>query len=364
MTNLTIAHQRLNNQKLSHTKFTSPQEIVKWLGAVQSQDYQAAKWAVGLRSKNLNDAALEESFTSGAILRTHILRPTWHFVLPEDIRWMLTLTAPHVRAALAYYDRSLKVDAATLRRSHDAIGKALQGGKQLTRDEISAALRKAGIVSDGQRLGHLVMHAELDGLICSGARRGKQFTYALLDERAPLARTLERDEALMELVKRYFTSRGPATLKDFAWWSGLSMAEVQRGLEMVKSGFEHKAVDEQVYWYSASASGKKDASPSAYLLPNYDEYVVGYTDRSAIYDESQNHKLDARGNFLFQNTIVIDSQVIGTWKRTLKKNEIILELSPFEKLTKIQKQAMDHAANRYGAFPGLPATIITFGEKD
>ena len=357
MTNLTIAHQRLNNQKLGDPKFTQPQEVVKWLGAVQAQDYPAAKWAVGQRAKHLNDAALDQAFADGKILRTHILRPTWHFVSPQDIRWMLALTAPHVRTALAYYDRSLKVDVATLRRSHDAIEKVLQSGKQLTRDEISTALKKAGIVADGQRLGHLVMHTELDAIICSGARRGKQFTYALLDERAPLARTLERDEALMELVKRYFTSRGPATLKDFAWWSGLSMAEVQRGLEMVESGLEHRVVDEQVYWYAASASGKKDASPTAYLLPNYDEYVVGYTDRSAIYDESQNHKLDARGNFLFQNTIVIDGQVVGTWKRTLKKKEVIVELSPFEKLTKVEIQAVDLATNRYGDFLGLSTAI-------
>jgi len=357
MANFIVAHQRLNNQKLSDTKFTEPQEVVKWLGAVQAQDYLAAKWAVGQRAKNMTDATLERTFADGKILRTHILRPTWHFVTPDDIRWMLALTAPHVRAALAYYDRSLKVDAATLRRSHDAIEKTLQGGKQLTRDEISATLKKAGIVADGQRLVHLVKHAELDGVICSGARRGKQFTYSLLDERAPLTRALERDEALTELVKRYFTSRGPATLKDLAWWSGLSIADAQRGLEMVKAGFEHKVVDEQVYWYAASASGKKDASPSAYLLPNYDEYVVGYTDRSAIYDQSQNHKLDARGNFLFQNIIVVDGQVVGTWKRSLKKNEVIVELSPFEKLTKAGQSAVDRAATRYGDFLGLSTTL-------
>jgi len=358
MTNFSLANQRLNNQRISKTKFTQPQEVVKWLGAVQAQDYMAAKWAVAQRARDLTDAAMDQAFADGKILRTHILRPTWHFVSPDDIRWMLMLTASHVHATNAYYYRRSGLDKAIFKHCHTAIAKALRGGKQLTRAELGSALQKTGVETGGElRLNLIVMHAELDGLICSGARRGKQFTYALLEERVPPADTLEHDEALAELTRRYFTSHGPATLKDFAWWSGLSMAEAGRGLEMIRSEFGHRVIDEQDYWYTLSASDKKAAAPTAYLLPNFDEFTVGYTDRSAIHDAPPNIKPDARGNSLLQNIILLDGQVAGTWRRTLRKNEVIVVLKPYAKLKKIGQQAVDHAARRYGGFLGLPAAI-------
>src|SRR6266702_3694762 len=222
-----IAHQRLHNQLITQQTFEKAGDVVKWLGAVQAQDYAAAKWALGLRMQNSTDEI---------ILRTHVMRPTWHFVLPADIRWMLALTAPRVLATIAYYDRTLGLDDTVFTHTNTVLAKALQGGKQLTRDELASVLQQAGIATDNlQRTGHVLMHAELDGIICSGARRGKQFTYALLDERTPQARTLDRGEALAEFARRYFTSRGPATLQDFVWWSGLTVADARTGLEMVTS---------------------------------------------------------------------------------------------------------------------------------
>src|SRR5579859_6568453 len=206
MTTLDIAHQRLLNQHIAGAPFEKPVDAVQWLVAVQAQDYAAAKWAVGLRLQCATDDDIEQAFASGAILRTHLMRPTWHFVTPADIRWMLMLTAPRVLATIAYYDRTLELDGATLLRSNHALVKALEGGKQLTRTELAPALQQAGIACNNlQRLGHIIMHAELDGIICSGARRGKQFTYALLDERVPQSRTLDREEALAEFARRYFT---------------------------------------------------------------------------------------------------------------------------------------------------------------
>src|SRR6266516_4352031 len=209
MTKREIAHQRIHNQLITHQTFEKVGDVLRWLGAVQAQDYAAAKWALGLRMQNSTDDMIEQAFTDGTILRTHVMRPTWHFVLPADIRWMLALTAPRVLATIAHYDRTLELDDAVFTRSNTVLVKALQGGKQLTRAELVSVLQQAGIATDNvQRIGHILMHAELDGMICSGARRGKQFTYALLDERAPQARTLDRDESLYALAWGYFTSHG------------------------------------------------------------------------------------------------------------------------------------------------------------
>jgi Winged helix DNA-binding domain len=211
-------------------------------------------------------------------------------------------------------------------------------------------LQQAGIVTDNiLRFTYIIMRAELDGIICSGARRGKQFTYALLDERAPQARMLDRDKALAELTMRYFTSHGPATVQDFVWWSGLTVIDAKAGLEMVKPQFVHEVVDGQTYWFSPSTPLVQDLSQAAYLLPNYDEYTVGYTDRSAIFDALHTNKLDPRGGLL-ANAMVLDGQVIGTWKRTFKKNAVVIEANPFVPLSTTETRAFAASAKRYGAF--------------
>lgn len=185
------------------------------MGAVQSQDFAAAKWAIGLRLPESKDTEIERVFNDGEILRTHVLRPTWHFVAPEDIRWMLALTAPRVNQCISYYYRKLELDAAVFKKSNEIIIKALEGGSQLTRAKLMLKLEQAGILTNDLRSNHLMIRAELDAVVCSGARKGKQFTYALLEERVPPAKTLSRDEALAELSARYFTSHGAATLQDF-----------------------------------------------------------------------------------------------------------------------------------------------------
>ncbi|MEO8972112.1 MAG: winged helix DNA-binding domain-containing protein [Ktedonobacteraceae bacterium] len=355
MTHLDIAHLRLQNQHITRQTFAKPCEVVQWLGAVQAQDYGAAKWAVGLRLQAATDNALEQAFNSGEILRTHVMRPTWHFVSPADIRWLLALTAPHVKATIAYYDRQLALDNATLIQSNTVLTKALQGGEQLTRQELVSVLQQVGVASDNlQRFGHILMHAELDGIICSGARRGKQFTYALLDERVPQTRTVERDEALAELARRYFTSHGPATMQDFVWWSGLPVADAKVGLSMVKFQLLYEVVDDQTYWFPPSTPPAKDVSQIAHLLPNFDEYTVGYTDRSAVFDMLHSYKLDSRSNGLLGYIMVLDSQVVGTWKRTIKKDAVIITPNLFTPLSEAGTRAFAIAANRYGTFLNMP----------
>src|SRR5579872_2764982 len=354
MTKLDIAHLRLHNQLITQQTFEKPCDVVQWLGAVQAQDYMAAKWALGLRLQGTTDNTIEHAFTNGEILRTHVMRPTWHFVSPADIRWLLALTAPHVHATNAYYYRQFALDDAIFMQSNAALVKALQGGKQFTRPEIISVLEQASITSnDPLRFGLIIMHAELDGIICSGARRGKQFTYALLDERVPQTRTLARDEALAELARRYFTSHGPATVQDFVWWSGLPAADAKAGLSMVKSQLLHEVVDDQTYWFSPSTSPIRDVAQLAHLLPNFDEYTVGYADRSAVFDSAHASKLDARMGLLGY-IMVLDGQIVGIWKRTIQKNAVTITANLFAPLNEAETRAFTIAANRYGAFLDLP----------
>lgn len=363
MTNLDIARQRLHNQHITQRTFETPQALVEWLGAVQSQDFAAAKWALGLRLQSVTDDDIEQAFTDGAILRTHVMRPTWHFVSPVDIRWLLALTAPRVHAATAYYTRKLELDDAVFMRSQDVLAKALQGGKQLTRDELASALEQAGIATEGeQRVTNIMMRAELDGVICSGARRGKQFTYALLAERAPQARSLDRDEALAELTLRYFMSHGPATTQDFVWWSGLTAADVRTGLAMVTSHLLHETIDGQTYWFPPPAPPRQNLSQTAYLLPNFDEYTVGYTDRSAIFDTLHTNKLDPRSGLL-ANTMVLDGQIVGTWRRTFKKNAVAIEANPFVPLSNTETRAFAAPANRYAEFLQRPEVSWSYNHS-
>jgi len=357
MKNFDIARLRLHNQRLSTTTFKNPADAVGWLGAVQSQDYAGAKWALSQRAQNATDASIEQAFNEGAILRTHVMRPTWHFVRPKDIRWMLALTAPRINALCATYYRKLELDAATFKRSNALLTKNLRGGKQLTRAELTSLLQKKGIATDDLlRFTYLIVRAELDGIVCSGARRGKQFTYALLDERAPHTRTLEREAALAELAKRYFSSHGPATLKDFVWWSGLTVSDANKGLDSIRSQLISEVENGQTYWFADSTPARVP-SPTVHLLPDYDEYTVGYTDRGAIFDSSHTNKLDSRGSELAQYMIVVDGLIAGTWKRTVKKSEVVIELVRFRDFAKAEEQAIADAAERYGKFLGLPIRL-------
>ena len=252
MANTGIAHRRLLNQRIAQPTFKKPVEVVNWLGAVQAQDFGAAKWAVGLRMAGGNDLEVEQAVNEGTILRTHVLRPTWHFVTPADIRWLLALTGPRVNAANATWYRQLELDEAVFRQTNKLIEKALEGGKQLTRPELATILQQAGIAAqDTVRLSFIVMRAELDGLICNGANQGKQITYALLEERVPPVRPLTREEALAEITRRYFISHGPATIADFGWWSGLTAADARAGLKLVEDEIEHEVIDGQTFWFGA-----------------------------------------------------------------------------------------------------------------
>ena len=327
-----------------------------WLCAVQSQDFAGAKWAVGSRLRRSGDARVERAYDEGAILRTHLLRPTWHFVVPVDIRWLLDLTAPRIKASMLYRHRQLELDARTLRRASAALARALETSGEQTRDELRQSLREAGIPSVGvERMAHILMWAELEGLVCSGARRGKQFTYAFLDDRAPRARTRDRDEALAALASRFFRSRGPATVQDFAKWAGLTVADARAGLEDAKGDLRSETVDGREHWFPTTRAAPL-ASPSAHLLSIYDEYISGYRDRSAIVDTRHAKKLVGLGNAL-TSVIVLDGRIVGTWRRRLSGRGVSIEARYFERPSPSVRRAVAVAAGRYAEFIGLPLTL-------
>ena len=330
--------------------------MVKWLGAVQAQDFYGAKWALGQRMLAASDQDIERAFADGKILRTHIMRPTWHFVSPADIRWMLKLTAPRVNACNSHYYRKLELDERVFRQSNKALAAALRGGKHLTRDVLRNVVQHAGISTSALRLVYILARAELDGVICSGSRQGKQFTYALLDERAPQTKDLSRDESLAELARRYFASHGPATMQDFVWWSGLTVADAKAGVEMNKRRLVQEVVNGQTYWLPASTRAAGSSSQAAYLLPTYDEYLIAYKDRSVAVD-SIHGKQAIRGNPVFSSPIVIRGRVVGSWKRSFKENSVVVTIIPYSSFSKSERQSVDEAAQRYGSFLNMRVVL-------
>lgn len=354
-THTELLNARLRNQQLIESRRRDPKEVVASLCAMQAQDFPAAKWAIGIRIGGCQDADVEQAFNEGHILRTHVLRPTWHFVAPEDIRWLLSLSAPRIHAANAYYYRQAGLDAKTFAKSCAMIHRTLEGGQALTRSELAVYLKRAKVPADGLKLAYLMMHAELEGVICSGPRKGKQFTYALLDERAPGAKTLDREAALVELARRYFTSHGPATLRDFAWWSGVTIKDAQFAADAAT--LEQSSIDGVTHFSGAAASAAAARSTGAFLLPNYDEYLIAYKDRAPLIDAGRAANVVARSNGAFANHVVIDGRLAGSWSRTIRTNAVVIEASPYMKWTRAQTSLVAAATDCYGEFLGLPATL-------
>ena len=339
--------ERLRNQRLVAPGCKTAEAVVAHLGAVQSQDYTGAVWALGLRAPGLVAADVEASFTAGRVLRTHVLRPTWHFVVPADIRWMLALTGPQVQARMRPYDKPLELDAKVYVKARALIERALEGGHCLTREELSAALRRGRIVATGQRLAHLVMHAELEGAICSGPRRGKQFTYGLLAERAAKARILTRDESLAELARRYFASHGPATLRDFVWWSGLKVKEATAAVAM--AGVEVLPTPPR----ASVAAG------AHYLLPNYDEYLIAYRDRDPVVDPDRARNLGVSNGREYPHQLVLDGRVGGSWQRQMTDRRGTLAVKSYKPLERRHLRVLEMQVEACGRFFARPCRLET-----
>jgi hypothetical protein len=353
-----ICRWRLAEQFLTTRGPQRGADVVRELGAVQAQDYAGAKWAVGQRTRGATHTKIEREIDTGQILRTHVLRPTWHFVAADDIRWMLELTAPRVTAMMAPANRRLELDRPVFLRTNAVFVRALEGGRSLTRAELAQQLERARIpIGTGQRLGHMMMQAELDGIVVSGPRRGKQFTYALLDERVPATPSSTREESMVELSRRYFRTRGPATPNDFAWWSGLTVADAKRAIELNGDALTRVTIGDRPYWLRADDIRPPRIAGTTHLLPNYDEYFIGYRDRSAIAERLRDASTVMGGNALIPHVIVSGGQLAGIWKRAVDKGSVVVTLAPLTKLTAAEISRVTAAARRFGAFLELPIVV-------
>jgi hypothetical protein len=346
VTQSSLVRLRLRNQWLVGTARRTPLDVVEHLGAVQSQEFGPATWALGLRATGLLQADVIRAFDAGEIVRTHVLRPTWHFVPPRDLRWMLALTAPRLRAAARRRFAALGLDDDVVARSRRSMERALAAGIPLTRPELAERMRRDGLVVEGQQVYHLTFDAELEGLVCSGPVRDRQFTYDLLDRRVPAAPAIERDEALSVLARRYFTSHGPATLHDFAWWSGLAMGEVRRAVGILGSELAEVEVGGATCVLVPARLPAPPVKPVAHLVPCFDEYTVAYRDRRAVAGPSGAG--DPPGALLV-DLVILNGLRVGTWRRSAGGGApAAVALS--RRLTRTEKEAVNRAIERYRAF--------------
>ena len=362
MVSLQIARQRLYNQRIAGISFTKPEDLVAWMGFVQAQDYLGSLWALGLRLENFTEADVEKALADRSIVRTWPARGTLHFVAAQDVRWMLELLTPRVIAGTAGRYRQLGLDEDTFSQSRKVLAEALKGGNRLLRNAMNQVLESANISTAGQRGIHILGRMAQEGLICFGPREGKQHTFVLLEEWVPAAKTMPRDQTLGELARRYFTSHGPALLQDFVWWSGLTTANARAGLEMAAPHLEQTMIEGRTYWQSRSAPDLPEALATPRLLPAFDEYLVGYTDRTSVLEQQYIKQTNAGGGIL-NPTIIIDEQVVGTWKRTLKKDSVTITPAWFTEPSEAQKHALHLAALQYTGFLELALSYkISYGQ--
>lgn len=352
MNNKDLLRLRLINQQIASTAITTVTGMVEWMIAMQAQEFAMAKWAIGLRLGNVTDTIVEKAFNDGEILRTHAMRPTWHFVAPADIRWLQQLTGPRVHAANAYVGRQQKFDSKILKQATDIIVKALEGNRFLTRNELQEALKQKKIVAEGVRLAYIVMHAELNAVICSGPRRGKQFTYALLDERAPTVTKINTKDALVQYARRYFTSRGPATAHDFAYWSGLTITTAKSAAAMVSDEFEKAVIDGREYLFKTPSSTVIKPAAATFLMPDYDEYGMSYKNRQALSTDKPIIPRFKQETSMYSHWLVVDGQIAGSWKIDVSKGTTVVETKPFVKIPKAKEAVVKQAVKDYYQFIG------------
>lgn len=346
-----IALLRLTNQQISFSGLKTVAELVYWLGAVQAQDFPAAKWAVGVRLPGSTDKTVETAIDSGEIIRTHVLRPTWHLVSAEDVYWMLELTAPQIKTAARSRDRELELTEEAFLHCNTLLEKWLRDGNYLPREELVKLLADAGFSNDNNRVSHILMRAEIDGIIGSGPTKAGKQTYALLAERVPFKKLLKREEAAAELARRYFTSHGPAALPDFAWWSGLPVKECRQAIEAIKTDFLVEIVDGETYLFHPEFPVPEAENEMIYLLPAYDEFIISYKNRAATLTY-ENHLKVVSNNGFFRPIIVHNGQVIGVWKRSIKKDKAILETDYFGSTGKTIQKQVEKEFKKYVQFLG------------
>ena len=348
---------RLANQRVSASDFRTPGEIVGWMGAMQAQDYNMSKWAIGIRLPGCTVNETEAAFDSGEIIRMHLLRPTWHLVASEDVHWMLELCGQRIRASMKARDHQLGLTVDIFKKSNKLLEKTLGGGKHLTREELIREFRHAGINTEENRASHLLMHAETHGIICSGKIKAGKPSYTMLHEWVPKSGTMNKEEALATLAERYFSSHGPATAEDFIWWSGLTAGDGKKALEMVKSNFSSTVVEDKIFWYRDHSSEMSDQPITASLIPAFDELIISYKDRQAVLPD-ENHSKAVYTNGIFRPVILLNGRVVGIWKQTVKKEHLTVTAELFDPTDENVKESLRKAAIPLGIFTNKKISVV------
>lgn len=346
-----IARRRLHNQQIIDSKASFPEKLLAWMGPMQAQDYNMVKWALGVRLPGTNLKSIEQAIENGQIIRTHLLRPTWHFVAARDVRWILELTSPRIRVAMRSSEKRLGLTKDVISKSNSLIEKILTKNDQMTRSELVKELEKAGFKNEGNLASLLFLNAEMDGIICSGPTVGNNYTYALFEKRVPSAPKMNRNESLARLAKIYFKSHGPATLEDFTWWSGLTKTGAREALEFVKDDLGSEEIDSQTYWFSDSDDNSIKTKQTVQLLPSYDEYLISYKDRSSAI-RIEDKKKAISNNGIFRPIIVVNGAVIGIWKRSVQGGEVLVEPKFFSNPSKRIVTLVEKAAESFADFLG------------
>lgn len=361
-----LALARQKNQYVG--RVDNPVTVLSSMLAIQAQDYLGGLWAIGARSCCV-EREVEQLLNERKIVRSWPMRGTLHFVAAEDLRWLQQLLAPRVLAAGASRQRELGLDDRVLVKSESALIRALEGGRALTREEMTAALERAKVSTEGQRGYHILVRLAMQGLLCFGPRKGKSQTFVLLDEWIPKGKSLQpdREVSLAMLARRYFAGHGPATERDLAWWSGLSPRDVRKAIALAHADLEEIVIHDVSYWRGKASQGVSDAraKPDAmgtgdadvHLLPPFDEILLGYKDRTATLDPSDAGKVNPGKNGMFLPIVISSGRVIGTWKRMLKGSSVEIAVTPWGPTTKRTKASIESAARAYALYLGLEAKV-------
>lgn len=345
---------RLRLQRFIGTPFRTAADAVRSLGAFQAQDYPGAKWSLGMRVGRATDASIDAALSAGKIIRTHLLRPTWHFVAPEDLRWILALGAPQVKRLLSYQHRELELDAKVVAKAARLIANGLAGGTHLTRDSVGEVLARGRLVCDGRRLAHLLLELEQEGLICSGRLQGKQQTYTLVDEWVAPGPSFTREESVVRLARRFFAGHAPATWTQFTWWSGLTRTETREVRDLLRKELEVERIG-NVEWLGGPQRSTKVQQPIAFLIPEYDEILTGWAEIGIPRSIADRRK--GKPTSTFDRPILIDGTWRGTWRRTMGAKQVALELERFGRWSVKEEGAVERERERYSRFIGMPVVI-------
>lgn len=346
-----IPNLRLSSQHIATADFAAARQAVSWMGAMQAQDYAGALWSIALRTPHLTREDIEKAIADRQIVRTWPMRGTLHFLAAEDARWMTRLLAPRTIAASAGRRRQLNIDESVLAAAQNIIIKALAGGNCLTRNELCNRLEQAGIATAGQRGIHILHHLAEMTLLCFGPHESKQPTFVLMDEWLPKTPEKDRDEALKELAVRYFTSHGPASLKDFSGWSNLTVKDARLGIELAGDSLASKEARGISYWFDPAVT---PAASATYLLPGFDEYILGYKDRSGVLAAEFSNRIVPGNNGMFLPTLVINGQVVGTWKKIVRTKSQTILITPFTGLSDAQVASIEPIIKRYESYSSIP----------